>query len=128
MQIQVIVERVKDNGYRVRAKDPFTVSAKGATREEALAKLRAKIQSRLKHGTEVVGLEIGPESDPWMEFAGMLKGDPKNSPPVPPKPGSRVRRGRRLAVSIATCRSVSCREAPRPIVLDGCWTWALRVS
>ena len=53
----------------------FAISAKGATREEALTKLRAKIQTRLKNGTEVVGLEVG-SSHPWMEFAGMFKDDP----------------------------------------------------
>jgi predicted RNase H-like HicB family nuclease len=76
MQIPVLVEPVKGNGYRARGKEPFAVSAKGATREEALAKLRAKIRARLKSGTEVVGLEIGPEPHPWMEFAGMFKDDP----------------------------------------------------
>src|ERR1700730_2787985 len=76
MQIPVLVERVKGDGYRARGKDPFAVSAKGATREEALAKLRAKIQTRLDKGSELVGLELGPPQDPWMEFAGMFKGDP----------------------------------------------------
>ncbi len=42
MQIPVLVERVKGNGYRARGVEPFAVSAKGSTREEALAKLRAK--------------------------------------------------------------------------------------
>jgi predicted RNase H-like HicB family nuclease len=76
MQIPVLVEQVKGNGYRARGKEPFVVSAKGATREEALAKLRAKIQARLKNGTEIVGLEVGPEPHPWMEFAGIFKDDP----------------------------------------------------
>jgi predicted RNase H-like HicB family nuclease len=56
MQIAVLVERVKGNGFRARGKEPFAVSARGATREEALAKLRAKIQTRLKNGSEIVGL------------------------------------------------------------------------
>ncbi len=77
MQIPVLVEQVKGNGYRARGTEPFAVSAKGATREEALAKLRAKIHTRLKNGTEVVGLELGPQPDPWMEFAGMFKDDPR---------------------------------------------------
>lgn len=76
MRIPVLVERLKENGYRARSAEPFAASAKGATCEEALAKLRAKIQTRLKNGTEVVGMEIGPESHPWMEFAGMFKADP----------------------------------------------------
>jgi predicted RNase H-like HicB family nuclease len=76
MQIPVLVERVKNNGYRARGKEPFTVSARGATREEALAKLRAKIQARLKHGTQIVGLEVGAQPHPLAEFAGMFKDDP----------------------------------------------------
>jgi hypothetical protein len=67
---------VKGNGYRARGTEPFALSARGATREEALAKLRAKIQARLKKGTEIVGLELGPQPDPWLEFAGMFKDDP----------------------------------------------------
>jgi hypothetical protein len=76
MQIPVLVERVKGNGYRARGHEPFAVSAKGATREEALAKLRAKIQTRLKNGTEIVGLEMGEPPHPLAEFAGMFKDDP----------------------------------------------------
>jgi hypothetical protein len=76
MQIAVLVERVKGNGYRASGKEPFAVSARGATREEALAKLRAKIHTRLKNGMDIVGLEVGSQPDPWMEFAGMFKGDP----------------------------------------------------
>ena len=72
MQIPVLVERVKGNGYRARVTEPFTISTRGATREEALAKLRTKIQARLKDGTEVFGLEIGREPNSMMEFAGMF--------------------------------------------------------
>jgi hypothetical protein len=76
MQIPVIVERVKGNGYRARGTEPFPVSAKGATRAQALGKLRAKIQAKLKKGLELVPLEIGGEPNPWLEFAGIFKDDP----------------------------------------------------
>lgn len=76
MQIPVLVERLKKNGYRARGTEPFALTARGATREEALAKLQAKIQARLKNGTEVVGLEIGPQPHPMLKFAGMFKDDP----------------------------------------------------
>src|ERR1700688_814340 len=76
MRIPVVVEPLKGNGDRARGKEPFAVSAKGATREEALAKLRAKIQTRLKNGTEIVGLEVGSQPHPLAEFAGMFKDDP----------------------------------------------------
>lgn len=76
MQIPVLLERVKGNGYRARGAEPFAISAKGPTRLEALAKLRAKIETRLKNGTEIVGLEVGPQTHPLAEFAGMFKDDP----------------------------------------------------
>ncbi len=76
MEIAVVVERVKGNGYRARGGEPFALTGRGATREEALRKLRDKIRSRLKNGVEVVALEVGAESNPWVEFAGMFKDDP----------------------------------------------------
>src|SRR5438477_6912529 len=76
MQIPVLIEPLARNGYRAQGMEPFAVSAKGATREEALAKLRAKIEGRLKKGAELVGLEVGAPPHPWMEFAGMFKDDP----------------------------------------------------
>jgi hypothetical protein len=76
MQIPVLIEHMARNGYRAQGMEPFALSAKGATREEALAKLRAKIESRLKKGAELVGLEVGGATHPWMAFAGMFKDDP----------------------------------------------------
>ena len=76
MHIPVLIERVARNGYRAKSAEPFKVSARGATREEALAKLGAKIAGRLKKGQEIVSVEVGPSHDPWMEFAGMFKNDP----------------------------------------------------
>lgn len=75
MQIPILLERVKGNGYRARGTEPFAVSARGATREEALAKLRIKIQARLKNGTELVAMDVAT-AHPWLEFAGMFKDDP----------------------------------------------------
>jgi hypothetical protein len=76
MQIPVFLERIKGNGYRVRGMEPLAVSARGTTREEALAKLRVKIQAKLKNGVELVGLEVGSQAHPWMPLAGMFKDDP----------------------------------------------------
>jgi hypothetical protein len=76
MQIPVLIERLGKNGFRAKGLQPFALSARGATRAEALAKLRTKIEARLKNGTELVGLEVGSPPDPWREFAGMFKDDP----------------------------------------------------
>ena len=35
-----------------------------------------KIQTRLKNGMELVGLEVGPQTHPWAKYAGMFKDDP----------------------------------------------------
>jgi len=76
MQISVLIEPVKGNGYRARGAEPFGLSADGATREEALAKLKTQVECRLRDGAEVVTLQVGHEPNPWMEFAGMFKDDP----------------------------------------------------
>jgi predicted RNase H-like HicB family nuclease len=76
MKIPVLIEPVAQNGYRAQGMEPFAVSAEGATREEALAKLRAKIERRLENGAELVGLEISAPPHPWAAFVGMFKDDP----------------------------------------------------
>lgn len=76
MQISVLVEPVAGNGYRARGAEPFGFSAEGATREEAIAKVRQLCQSRLNCGAEVVTVEVGPPPHPWLPFAGMFKDDP----------------------------------------------------
>ena len=53
---------------------PF-LSARGATREEALTKLRQRILTRLKDGAEIVGLELGHAANPWVELAGIYSSD-----------------------------------------------------
>jgi hypothetical protein len=74
MQIAVVVEPVAGNGYRARG-DVLGLSAEGPTREAALASLRDQLQDRLREGTEIVPLEVAP-ANPWIEFAGMFKGNP----------------------------------------------------
>src|SRR5262249_26763880 len=78
MNIPVLLEPVANNGYRARAGDPLGMAAEGATRDEALAKLREQVADRLSKGTQIVTLEIpsAPAENPWVEFAGMFKDDP----------------------------------------------------
>jgi len=72
MQIPIVVERVKGNGYRARSGEPVPVSSRGQTREDAIKNLREKIHARLKEGSEIVGLEVGPTLNPWLESAGIF--------------------------------------------------------
>ncbi len=76
MRVQVLVERVKGNGCRAVGTSPLSLSAKGSTRAEALAKLRTKIETRLNNGTELVSLHVGQSEHPWMKFAGMFADEP----------------------------------------------------
>ena len=65
MQISVLVERVPGNGYRTQAAEPFSFSCEGATREEAIAKVRQLCQARLEAGAEVVTVELESAPYPW---------------------------------------------------------------
>ncbi len=76
MQIPVLIEPIAGNGYRARGGEPVPLVAEGATREEALAKLKEQFQTRLSNGAELVPLEVPPPLHPWLEFAGMFKDDP----------------------------------------------------
>jgi predicted RNase H-like HicB family nuclease len=76
MQVPVLVEPVAGNGYRARGMEPLALSAEGATREEALQRLREQLQARLSGGAELVNLEVDPAPHRWMPFAGMFKDDP----------------------------------------------------
>jgi hypothetical protein len=76
MEIPVLVEPVAKNGFRARAMEPFSVAAEGATRDEALQKLRQLIVARLVDGTEIVPLQVPAPEHPLARFAGMFKDDP----------------------------------------------------
>ena len=64
MQISVLVEPVAGNGYRAKGAEPFGFSAEGATREEAIAKVRQLCQARPSGGAEVVTVEVGSPPHP----------------------------------------------------------------
>jgi predicted RNase H-like HicB family nuclease len=58
MELSVLVKPVEGNGYRAWCPDPIAVSVEGATREEALDKLRDAIEHQLRGGVEVVRLRV----------------------------------------------------------------------
>lgn len=76
MQISVLVEPLNGKGFRATGCEPFGITAEGATREEALNRLRSQVQARLSGGAEIVALEVTPAEHPLMKFAGMFKDDP----------------------------------------------------
>ncbi len=76
MQMQILIERIGKNGYRARGGEPLPLVAEGATREEAVAKLREQVQKRLSKGAELLSIDVTPPPHPLAEFAGMFKDDP----------------------------------------------------
>ena len=74
MQIPVLIEPIARNGYAAKVKS-HSRSVKGAARG-GTDETAPKIESRLKKGAELVGLEVGAPVDPWMAFAGIFKDDP----------------------------------------------------
>ena len=77
MNIPVLLEQVDNNGYRATSGPPLALSAEGATRDEALAKLREQAAKRLQTGSQLVVLDVpGTEENPWIQHAGMFKDNP----------------------------------------------------
>jgi len=72
MQIPVLIEPVAGNGYRAKGGEPFALTVEGATREDAVRKLRELIEKRLKTGAEIVPMEIPDGDNPWLRMAGTL--------------------------------------------------------
>jgi hypothetical protein len=71
MKLDVLVEKIGENGYRATWPGPWQESAEGPTREEALSRLREKINERLRQtNAEVVALDLGPGPHPFARWAG----------------------------------------------------------
>lgn len=76
MQLPVLVEPVAGYGYRACTGQPLDLSAEGATREEAVHRLRQEIQNRLQTGAEIIPLKIATPAHPLAAFAGMFRDNP----------------------------------------------------
>lgn len=74
----VLIENEKDGSVSATVLGLPDCKAQGATREEALTRLRQLLTARLEKA-EIVSLEIEPPKaeHPWMKFAGMFKDDPQ---------------------------------------------------
>ncbi|HEV3385059.1 MAG TPA: hypothetical protein VG097_09590 [Gemmata sp.] len=59
MELSVLIQQTAGNGFRAWCGEPIPTTAEGATREEALSKLRAALETKTL-GVEVVRLNIGP--------------------------------------------------------------------
>jgi hypothetical protein len=72
-----LIEPLANDGFRATSGPPLAVSGEGATREEALARLREEIDRRLASGAAVVPLEIAAsEETPPIWGIGMFRDNP----------------------------------------------------
>jgi hypothetical protein len=76
MEIPVLVELINGNGYRATSGSPFSLCADGATREDALAKVREQFEGLLNRGATVAAIESGPQPHPLAGLIGIFKDDP----------------------------------------------------
>lgn len=58
-EVSVVIEPVAGNGFRASCGEPIRVSAEGASRDEALERLRLTLEDRVRDGVEVVRLRVG---------------------------------------------------------------------
>ncbi len=76
MKIPILIEPIANSGFRATGGLPFGVTVEGATRDEALGRLRAEINRRMASGAILVPLEIAPsKANPWIAGAGMFRDD-----------------------------------------------------
>lgn len=71
MEIPVLIEPVAPSGFRARSGEPLALTAEGATREEALQRLRELAAARIADGSQMASLEVGPVQHPLARFAGI---------------------------------------------------------
>jgi hypothetical protein len=77
MKIPILVEPIENAGYRATSGPPLAASAEGATRDEALDRLREEINRRMAAGAVIMPLDIvTTEENPWLAAAGMYRNDP----------------------------------------------------
>jgi hypothetical protein len=76
--VSVMLEQLKDNGYRATTFAPVPLVAEAATRDDAIGKLQQMLCQKLSD-LELVQLQIPQPSQPdlWWEFAGIWQNLPE---------------------------------------------------
>jgi predicted RNase H-like HicB family nuclease len=76
MHFTILLEPASGQQYRASCGSPLDIETEGASREEALGKLRELIEHKIRSGVEILTLEVDTAEHPWKQFAGTLKDDP----------------------------------------------------
>lgn len=77
MDVSVMLEQVKGNGYRATALMPASLVAEAPTRNEAVEKIQSLLSEKFA-GAELiqVTVPIGYTSNPWLAIAGTWSDHP----------------------------------------------------
>jgi hypothetical protein len=75
MKIPVLIEPVKDNGYRAVGLGADAIVAEGKTDGEALMNFRKAIESRIRAGARLAYLDMGGEDKGLAPAAGIFEPD-----------------------------------------------------
>jgi hypothetical protein len=77
MEMTVLVEQLGEEKYRASTAYPLALEGEGHSRDEAVERLREQAVQRLK-GSEFIHVSIpgGPDTNPWIEYAGLWKDHP----------------------------------------------------
>ncbi|MGP0066310.1 MAG: hypothetical protein ACLQGP_22240 [Isosphaeraceae bacterium] len=68
-----MIEPIANDGFRATSGPPFSISAEGTTRNEALSLLHKEIDRRIEEGAVVMPLDVvTSEENPWLAAAGMF--------------------------------------------------------
>jgi hypothetical protein len=76
MRIPILIESNSDDGFQATTGGPLSLHAEGKTSEEAVARLKTLIESRLAFGAKLIGLDVGVTEHPLAPIPGWSKDDP----------------------------------------------------
>jgi hypothetical protein len=71
MEIPVLIEPIPGSGYRASGGEPFAIVVEGPTREDALARFKDRVASKLRNGASVTSVEVINEH-PWAKSFGIF--------------------------------------------------------
>ena len=71
MQIPVLVEPVPGTGFRATGGEPFAIVVEAATREDALARFKERVASKLTNGASIESVDVSNEH-PWAKSFGIF--------------------------------------------------------
>ncbi|MCI0332308.1 MAG: hypothetical protein L0228_03655 [Planctomycetes bacterium] len=71
MEIPVLIEPIPGSGYRASGGEPFAIVVEGTTPEDALARFKDRIATKLRNGASVASVEVQNEH-PWAKSIGIF--------------------------------------------------------